>query len=232
MSVAVARASPGAHASSRGRKWMLCLAVAATLGCAALSIVAALRARAGATVLVRATAHQWWWEFAYPDLGIAARNELNVPSGEAVRIELASAHVMHTFWIPGMRAPEVVVPGAPRIVRLRFRPGTAVGTCDASCGCGSDCMSFRVRAPRERFVRWVARSRAAPTTRVRVTRAHSPLCMQPAGSARPLPETSPPAAVTTRPAALAESCGVGWLPGHPSGPDVIGRAGRAGASRD
>jgi heme/copper-type cytochrome/quinol oxidase subunit 2 len=228
MSVAVA----GAPAAGRGRKWMLCLAVAATLACGALSI-AVLSARAGATLLVRATAHQWWWEFAYPALGVALRNELDVPSGEVVRIELASADVVHTFWIPGMGAPEVVAPGAPRIVRLRFRAGTTVGTCDASCGCGSDCMSFRVRArPRERFARWAARSRAVPAAGFGVTRATAPLCLRPAGSGRPAAEISPAAGVSMEPWGVPASCGARSSLGRPSESEEPGRTSQAGHSRD
>jgi cytochrome c oxidase subunit 2 len=118
---------------------------------------ALVRSRETPALTVRGIAHQWWWEFHYPALGIATRNRLDAPAGEVVRFELTSADVIHAFWIPGMFEPEIVAPRVARVVDLRFRRGTTVGTCSAVCGCAPGCMSFRVRArTRERFERWAA----------------------------------------------------------------------------
>jgi cytochrome c oxidase subunit 2 len=47
-------------------------------------------------------AHQWWWEFHYPDLGVSTANELHVPLGCPVALEMTSADVIHSFWAPAL----------------------------------------------------------------------------------------------------------------------------------
>jgi heme/copper-type cytochrome/quinol oxidase subunit 2 len=117
-----------------------------------------------AALTVRAVAHQWWWEFDYPGLGIKTTDELHVPSNSVVRFELTSADVLHTFWMPGMSKAVPVAPGEPRVLNLKTRPaGKSYGTCDATCGCGSVCMRFRVLASSEKqFRQWVAQSLFGP----------------------------------------------------------------------
>jgi cytochrome c oxidase subunit II len=111
---------------------------------------------------VHAVAHQWWWEFDYPSLGIKTSDELHVPSDSVVRFQLTSADVIHTFWMPGMDKAVAVVPGPPRMLDLKMRsPGESYGTCDATCGCGAVCMRFRIVASAGKdFNRWVAQERA------------------------------------------------------------------------
>src|SRR6266571_2128663 len=43
--------------------------------------------------------HQWWWEYRYPG-DVVAANELHIPTGRQVRLNLQSADVIHTFWVP------------------------------------------------------------------------------------------------------------------------------------
>jgi len=46
--------------------------------CAAAIVVARLNLRGvtGSALTVRAVAHQWWWEFDYPSLGIKTKDVL------------------------------------------------------------------------------------------------------------------------------------------------------------
>ena len=39
---------------------------------------------------VEVIGHQWWWEFRYPELGIVTANELHLPVGRPVRLEIDS----------------------------------------------------------------------------------------------------------------------------------------------
>ena len=61
---------------------------------------------AGADTLeVTAVGHQWWWEFEYPDADgngkrITTANELRIPVDKAIRINLRSDDVIHSFWVP------------------------------------------------------------------------------------------------------------------------------------
>ena len=84
-----------------------------TCVCAAAIFLVRTHARGvtGSALTVRAVAHQWWWEFDYPSLGIKTSDVLYVPSDTNVRLELASADVIHSFWIAGMKESVDIVPG-------------------------------------------------------------------------------------------------------------------------
>ncbi len=43
---------------------------------------------------------RWWWEVKYPDLGITTANEIHIPVGKPVQIDLHSQDVIHSFWVP------------------------------------------------------------------------------------------------------------------------------------
>jgi cytochrome c oxidase subunit 2 len=92
-------------------------------------------------------AHQWWWEFDYPSVGVKTSDVLRVPSATNVRLELASADVLHSFWILGMKDAVELVPGKTRPLDLVVKsPGEIYGNCDSRCGCATVCMRFRVLA--------------------------------------------------------------------------------------
>lgn len=58
---------------------------------------------------VTAIGRKWEWEFDYGN-GVKA-NELFLPVGKAVKIELRSEDVNHSFFIPAFRVKEDVIPG-------------------------------------------------------------------------------------------------------------------------
>ena len=96
-------------------------------------------------LIVRITAHQWWWEARYPDLGIHTANEIHVPAGRPVRFLLESADVIHSFWIPAMGGKRDVIPG--HINELTFTPersGEYIGECAEFCGLSHANMRFRL----------------------------------------------------------------------------------------
>ncbi len=110
---------------------------------------------------VKAVAHKWWWEFDYPSLGIKTSDVLYLPSATNIRLELASADVIHSFWIMGMKDAVDIIPGRTRPLDLIVKsPGELHGNCDSGCGCNTVCMRFRVLAssPGD-FHQWSARQR-------------------------------------------------------------------------
>src|SRR5580658_5842811 len=131
--------------------------------CAAAVFLARIHTRvvSGSVLTVRAVAHQWWWEFDYPSLGIKTSDVLYVPSATNVRLELASADVIHTFWIAGMKESVDIPPGKTRPLDLVVKsPGELDGNCDSGCGCGTVCMRFRVLASNPGdFKQWATRER-------------------------------------------------------------------------
>lgn len=113
---------------------------------------------------VQVTGHQWWWEFRYPDLGVVTATEVHVPLGSPVALEMTSADVIHSFWVPRMGGKRDVMPG--RTTHLTFTPdsvGEFFGQCAEYCGDSHANMRMRVIVDDSaRFAAWVADQRAGP----------------------------------------------------------------------
>jgi cytochrome c oxidase subunit II len=105
---------------------------------------------------VTVVAHQFWWEYRYPDLGIVTANELHIPTGRPVRVRLEgapvdrvdnSAEVIHPFWVPRLAGKQDVVPGRVNLITLQAdEPGTYLGQCAEFCGLAHAEMRLRVIA--------------------------------------------------------------------------------------
>lgn len=113
-------------------------------------------------VAISVTASQWWWEIEYPDLGVVTANEIHVPVGRPVTVELHSKDVIHSFWVPRLAGKQDVVPG--RTISLDFvaaAPGVYPGQCAEYCGLSHANMRFRVIAEDPAaFEAWVAQQRS------------------------------------------------------------------------
>lgn len=105
---------------------------------------------------------QWWWRLAYEGSDgqpIAAANELRIPVGRATILELTSADVIHSFWVPSLAGKIDMIPG--RTTRLRLEPsapGIFRGQCAEYCGGPHALMALEVVAmPGDAFDAWKAR---------------------------------------------------------------------------
>ena len=111
-------------------------------------------------VKVKVTGHQWWWqvEYDHPDKSrrITTANELYLPVGQPVRVELHTADVIHSFWIPNLHGKQDLINGVPGAIFLKAdRAGTWRGQCAEFCGLQHAKMSLWVTAvPRAEFDRW------------------------------------------------------------------------------
>lgn len=99
-------------------------------------------------VVVKVTAHQYWWEFEYPQYGIKTAQELVVPTGKKIAIEAKTADVLHSFWIPSLAGKIDTNPGG-NVNRMFFetpeREGLFWGKCAELCGPSHALMDFRVK---------------------------------------------------------------------------------------
>ncbi len=88
-----------------------------------------------AAMVVRVTGFQWAWRFEYPTYGVTS-DELHVPEGQQVLLQMTSNDVLHSFWVPEFRVKQDLVPG--RITELRFTP-TVIGNYAVRCAeiCGT-----------------------------------------------------------------------------------------------
>ena len=108
-------------------------------------------------VLVKATGYQWWFKFEYPELGITTANELIIPAGRRVVVELDSADVLHAFWVPNLAGKRDMIPNQRNQVWFSAdEPGTYYGQCAELCLGAHAYMRFRVIAEDDAgFDRWV-----------------------------------------------------------------------------
>jgi cytochrome c oxidase subunit II len=85
-------------------------------------------------LLVYVVAKQWMWKFTYPD-GRSTNDVLVAPVGQAVRLVMTSRDVIHSFYVPGFRLKQDVIPG--RYVTAWFRserPDEYAIDCAEYCG--------------------------------------------------------------------------------------------------
>ena len=146
--------------------------------------------KAGLTI--KATGHQWYWEYEYPDQGgfsfdsimlsdadaakhgdpikLGVDNRVVVPVGTTVRVLTTAADVIHAWAMPSFWVQMDAVPG--RINETWFkvdRLGVYYGQCFQLCGTKHAFMPIAVEVvSKERFAQWVAAKRqengiAAPT---------------------------------------------------------------------
>ena len=107
---------------------------------------------------VRVVGHRWWWEFDYPDLGIATANELHIPVGTTIQVSLKSVDVIHSFWVPQLAGKTDVIPGQHNTMWLEGdQIGEFLGQCAEFCGTQHAFMRFKVIVDSQSdFDAWVA----------------------------------------------------------------------------
>ncbi|HET9446602.1 MAG TPA: cytochrome c oxidase subunit II, partial [Steroidobacteraceae bacterium] len=100
-------------------------------------------------VTLKVTAYQWWWQIEYtdpdPSRQVRTANEIHLPVGAPVHIELASGDVIHSFWTPNLHGKRDLIPG--RTAEIRLQPtqiGRYRGQCAEFCGLQHAHMAFDV----------------------------------------------------------------------------------------
>ena len=164
---------------------------------------------------VRVTGSQWKWHYAYPDLGIGFYSNLKddsreasrkgsdrapqtvphylsdvdrplvLPTGQNVRLQIASDDVIHSWWVPELGFKRDAIPGFINLMDFVIdRPGLYRGQCAELCGAGHAYMPIVV----------------AGTSRPRISRPGP----RQSSSARRRSAPSPPARPWTMAEAIAQ----------------------------
>lgn len=127
-----------------------------------------LSANEGDTVRIGVVGEQWWWRVSYQDAGrrVESANEIRIPTGRTIAIELTTADVIHSFWVPKLAGKLDMIPGRKNVLRLSAAtPGVSRGQCAEYCGGAHALMSFYVVALAEAdFDRWLAREASPAET--------------------------------------------------------------------
>lgn len=130
-------------------------------------------AQKGNSYEITATGLQWWFKFDYPSEQIngvgtlTTSNELVIPAGRPVRINVRSSDVIHSFWVPKLAGKVDMIPNRANFLWLQAdEPGYFWGQCAEYCGDSHAVMRFRVVAlAQKEFDEWVAQQ-AAPARNV------------------------------------------------------------------
>jgi cytochrome c oxidase subunit 2 len=143
-----------------------------TLTLAALLVYSLVRGEAvqpplEAAVRIQVTGEQWWWRVRYLDAQgkreFETANEIRIPVGQPVLLELDSADVIHSFWVPALAGKLDMIPGRTNRLRLfASRAGEYRGQCAEYCGGPHAFMAFFVIAEEEgSFERWASAQRTS-----------------------------------------------------------------------
>jgi cytochrome c oxidase subunit II len=110
---------------------------------------------------IHVTGKQWWWRVQYATANgfVETANELRLPLGQRVELQLASPDVIHSFWVPSIAGKMDMIPG--RLTRLALEPirtGVFRGACAEYCGASHALMAFDVVVTEpDEFQRWLDR---------------------------------------------------------------------------
>lgn len=127
-----------------------------------------------AAIHITARGYQWWWEFRYPtDAGdVVTANELHIPAGVPVDLDLVSADVVHSFWVPAISGKTDLIPGKTNHLRLFARdPGAYSGQCAEFCGVEHAWMRITVIAQSDAdYFQWLKTQSAGATATANASR--------------------------------------------------------------
>lgn len=114
----------------------------------------------GRALHIRVTGRQFLWRFDYPN-GAYSYEQLEVPSGVTVVLDVHSIDVNHSWWVPKLGGKVDAVPGYVNHTWFKItRPGVFDGQCAELCGQEHARMIATVdAAPPASYETWVARQK-------------------------------------------------------------------------
>jgi cytochrome c oxidase subunit 2 len=156
-----AAAQPGSLVSGRGGlRWVYagtgisCVLLLGALIYTLFTLYTVAAPRREPALTITVTAYDWWWRIDYADSPDPARNfatanEIHIPTGAPVRVQLKSADVIHAFWVPQLAGKTQTIPGQTNEQWIEAdQPGIYRGQCSQFCGAQHAHMAFEVIAQR------------------------------------------------------------------------------------
>ncbi len=101
--------------------------------------------------------HQWWWQVEYPKAHVITANEVHLPVGKPLLLEMRSADVIHDWWVPELGNKMDLIPTKRNYLSLNInKPGTYIGACSEFCGAQHAWMRINVIAQTQTdFKNWL-----------------------------------------------------------------------------
>jgi cytochrome c oxidase subunit 2 len=109
---------------------------------------------------IQVRGYQWWWEITYlhaqADQVFTTANEIHIPVGRTVHLQLRAADVIHSFWVPNLAGKKDLIPGRDNsLIFTAQRPGVYRGQCAEFCGLQHAHMALLVVVdPPEVYEQW------------------------------------------------------------------------------
>jgi cytochrome c oxidase subunit 2 len=136
----------------------------------------ALGVAGGNDITIKVRGLQWWWGLEYfgSDRGprFETANEIHIPVGRNVRLQLEGLDVIHSFWVPSLAGKQDLIPGRANELNIRAeRTGVYRGQCAEFCGLQHAHMAFLVIAEeQEAFDAWarLQRENAAASSQAEI----------------------------------------------------------------
>jgi cytochrome c oxidase subunit 2 len=137
----------------------------------------------GKSLNISVIGRQYIWQFVYPGAteadGLGAPysyEQMVVPTNTTVTLDIVSADVVHSWWIPELGGKFQAVPGYHNYTWFKIsKPGLYRGQCAVLCGRGHARMIASVRAlPPAQFDEWLANQKqqiASANAEAKVARA-------------------------------------------------------------
>jgi cytochrome c oxidase subunit 2 len=119
----------------------------------------------GKSLNIHVIGRQYIWQYVYPGAnepdGLGAPysyEEMVVPTNTTITLDITSADVVHSWWIPELGGKFQAVPGYHNYAWFKvYKPGIYRGQCAALCGRGHARMIATVKAvPPAQFDAWLA----------------------------------------------------------------------------
>jgi cytochrome c oxidase subunit 2 len=133
---------------------------------------------------IKVTAHQWYWEYGYPEAGdfvIESRmirdedlkpgqlrlldvdNQLIVPVGKKIQVLTNSVDVIHSFFVPALGVQRYAIPGRTIETWMTIdKPGVYYGQCNQICGTDHSRMPIAIKAlPQAEYDAWIGQQKKA-----------------------------------------------------------------------
>jgi cytochrome c oxidase subunit II len=86
-------------------------------------------------LVVEAVGHQWYFTFRYPNVNGEVTDEMHLPVGQPVVMNVTSSDVIHSFWVPAFRLKADMIPGLINTIRFTPTiPGRYPIVCTEFCG--------------------------------------------------------------------------------------------------
>ncbi len=124
----------------------------------------------GKSLNIDVNGQQYAWRFVYPDgdddrtNNVVAHEEMVVPTGTTVTLDVRSSDVGHAWWIPKLGGKVDALPGYTNHTWFKVplgKEGVYVGQCAELCGRNHANMTARVRAVTpDEFTQWLAQQKA------------------------------------------------------------------------